>query len=331
MRDDCRAYVEIRTESADVIECGWSHEPSDRLARANLTISSMTAGLRNVARRLERLRSWRTPPCSCWQVRRRGDTRRSPSSLRSLGLGKSPAPLPIGSGAGDFPTQVTVEKMANGVYRLGGGPANSYMVEFANFVAVFEAPGDQSRSLAVIEEIVKLAPGKPIRWLISSHPHFDHIGGLGRHLHIGATIVTHMANLEFLNTDVLSYEPRTVKPDIVARWPPTELSEGYNYEAVQENYVITDNSRILRGLLRAASRARRRHVNGLSACRADRISGGSLRHARAAKGCAIACDADLMNQVQRMKLDVVTLAPVHGQPVPWSAFQAALKALSATP
>ncbi len=68
--------------------------------------------------------------------------------------------------------------MGNGIYMLGGGPANSYMVEFSNFVAVFEAPGSEERSLAVIEQIAKLAPGKPIRWVIVSHPHFDHIGGL---------------------------------------------------------------------------------------------------------------------------------------------------------
>ncbi len=98
----------------------------------------------------------------------------------------------------------------------------------------------------MIEAIAKLAPGKPIRWLITSHPHFDHIGGLRTYLHIGSTIVTHMKNLAFLNRDVLNYEPRTVKPDIVAKWPPTEVSEGYNYEAVQESYVITDNRRILR-------------------------------------------------------------------------------------
>ena len=55
-----------------------------------------------------------------------------------------------------------------------------------------------------------------------------------------------MKNITFLNRDVLSYEPRTVKPDIVSLWPPTEVAEGYNYEAIQENYVITDNSRILR-------------------------------------------------------------------------------------
>ncbi len=144
------------------------------------------------------------------------------------------------------PSAVTVQKMADGVYLLGGATHNSYMVEFRDFVAVFEAPLNEARSLAVIEQVVKLAPGKPIRWLISSHPHFDHIGGLRTYLHIGSTIVTHRKAIDFLNRDVLNYRPRTVAPDIVALWPPTELSEGYNFEAINENYVITDNSRILR-------------------------------------------------------------------------------------
>src|SRR4029453_18158337 len=129
---------------------------------------------------------------------------------------------------------------------LGGGPANSYMVEFRDFVAVFEAPDSEERSLAVIEQIAKLAPNKPIRWLISSHPHFDHIGGLRTYNHIGATIVTHMKNLAFMTRDVLTHRERTVAPDTLSLWPPTELAEDYNYEAIQENFVITDNTRILR-------------------------------------------------------------------------------------
>jgi hypothetical protein len=36
----------------------------------------------------------------------------------------------------------------------------------------------------------------------------------------------------------------------------------------------------------------------------------------------------LATQVERMKLDVSTLAPVHGKPVPWSAFEAAMKTLA---
>ena len=202
-----------------------------------------------------------------------------------------PVPVPPSLAQAKFATQVTVDKMTDGVYRLGGGPANSYMVEFHDFVAVFEAPGDEARSLAVIEAVAELAPNKPIRWLISSHPHFDHIGGLRTYLHIGATIVAHMKNLAFLNRDVLSYEPRTIKPDIVSRWPPTELSEGYNYEAVQENYVITDNSQDPPRLLRAAAAARRGHADGLAAGRAHRVSSGSLRYARTPAGGATAGDA----------------------------------------
>jgi hypothetical protein len=33
------------------------------------------------------------------------------------------------------------------------------------------------------------------------------------------------------------------------------------------------------------------------------------------------------NQIERMGLDVTTVAPVHGQPVPWSAFVSALNRL----
>ena len=107
-----------------------------------------------------------------------------------------PGPVPPSVMQATFPRPVTVEQMADGVYLLGGGPANSYMVEFDDFVAVFEAPGNEARSLAVIEAVATLAPDKPIRWLISSHPHFDHIGGLRTYLHIGSTIVAHVHNLE---------------------------------------------------------------------------------------------------------------------------------------
>jgi glyoxylase-like metal-dependent hydrolase (beta-lactamase superfamily II) len=242
-------------------------------------------------------------------------------------------PVPVPSSVAQAPaptTQVVVEKMGNGVYLLGGGPANSYMVEFNNFVAVFEAPTSEERSLAVIEQVVKLAPNKPIRYLISSHPHFDHIGGLRTYIHIGSTVVTHALNLKFLNSDVLIYEPRTVKPDIVSLYPPTELAEGYNTEAVQESYVITDNSRILRvyyvqplqhvaGMLMAYLPAER------IAFEADLFD--THEPPRAAQVPAM---RSLYNQVQRMKLDVVTLAPVHGKPVPYSTFVTAFNSMGKT-
>jgi len=214
--------------------------------------------------------------------------------------------------------------MANGVYLLGGGPANSYMVEFRDFVAVFEAPTNETRSLAVIEEVAKLAPNKPIRWLIVSHPHFDHIGGIRTYNHIGATIIQHRKNIEFLNKDVLVYEPRTVEPDIVSLMPPTELAEGYNFEAINENFVITDNSRILHVYYVQPLQ----HVAGMlmAYLPAERIAfeADLFDTHEAPPAAPTPAMRSLFTQVRRMKLDVATLAPVHGKPVPWSTFVAAM-------
>ena len=237
-----------------------------------------------------------------------------------------PVPVPDTVRQAAAPSAVTVQKMADGVYLLGGATHNSYMVEFKDFVAVFEAPLNEERSLAVIEQIVKLAPDKPIRWLISSHPHFDHIGGLRTYLHIGSTVVAHRKAIEFLNRDVLNYRPRTVAPDIVARWPPTELSEGYNFEAINENYVITDNSRILRIYYVQPLQ----HVSGMlmAYLPAERIAFQADLFDTHEPGAGAPTPAmrSLFNQVQRMKLEVATLAPVHGRPVPWSAFVSAMGA-----
>jgi len=238
-----------------------------------------------------------------------------------------PVPVPeVVRNAKPAAVTVTIDKMAAGVYRLGGSTHNSYMVEFRDFVAVFEAPGNEARSLAVIEAVVKLAPGKPIRWLISSHPHFDHIGGLRTYLHIGSTIVAHRKAIDFLNRDVLNYRPRTIAPDIVALWPPTELSEGYNFEAINENFVITDNTRILR-VYYVQPLA---HVAGMlmAYLPAERIAfeADLFDTHEPPPAAPTAAMRSFLNQVRRMKLEVATIAPVHGAPVPWGTFANAMGA-----
>lgn len=142
-----------------------------------------------------------------------------------------------------FPVRVETKKLAEGVYLLGGGSHNSVAVEFKDYVAVVEAPLNEQRNLAVIEEIVKLIPNKPIRFLINTHQHFDHIGGLRTYMHIGATIITHWKNFQFYNRDVLNYGTRTLEPDMMSLWPPTEVAEGYQYETVRENDVLSDGTR----------------------------------------------------------------------------------------
>jgi glyoxylase-like metal-dependent hydrolase (beta-lactamase superfamily II)/phosphotransferase system IIB component len=107
--------------------------------------------------------------------------------------------------------QVTSEKLADGVWYLAGGSHHSVAVEFADHVAVVEAPLNEDRSNAVIAEVKKLLPAKPIRYLINTHHHFDHSGGLRTYVAEGATVVTHQSNKAFYETTFQG--PHTLNPD----------------------------------------------------------------------------------------------------------------------
>ena len=91
------------------------------------------------------------------------------------------------------PVRVETNKLAEGIYYLTGGSHHSVAVEFRDFMALIEAPQDERRTLAVIEAVYKAIPNKPIRYVVNSHHHFDHLGGLRTAFHEGATIVTHRA------------------------------------------------------------------------------------------------------------------------------------------
>src|SRR5205807_4548993 len=76
------------------------------------------------------------------------------------------------------PVRVTSQKLSDGIWLLAGGSHNSVLVEYPTYLVMIEAPLDEARSMAVIAESKKLAPNKPIKYLINTHHHFDHSGGL---------------------------------------------------------------------------------------------------------------------------------------------------------
>jgi glyoxylase-like metal-dependent hydrolase (beta-lactamase superfamily II) len=230
--------------------------------------------------------------------------------------------VPASVRAATFPVTVETEEIADGVYLLGGASHNSVAVEFDDFVAVVEAPIDEARSLAVIEEVVRLAPDKPIRFLVNTHQHHDHIGGLRTYMHIGATIVTHRLNYDFYTRDVLNYAQRTLAPDMVSLWPPTELAEGYYYERFTENYVISDGERNLNLYYVHPLQ----HAEGMAIAylpdegiliEADLFDTHEPPPAEPTNANMV-----LYNQVQRLRLEVDTVVPIHGNPAPWADFLA---------
>ena len=81
-------------------------------------------------------------------------------------------------------------KLAEGVYLMGGGSHNSVAIEMQDHVILVESPLYDARATAVLAEVKRLVPGKPIRFVISSHHHFDHAGGLRAAVADGATLLT---------------------------------------------------------------------------------------------------------------------------------------------
>jgi glyoxylase-like metal-dependent hydrolase (beta-lactamase superfamily II) len=151
--------------------------------------------------------------------------RANPADIAAI----APAPAPAGGGRGGrgggggpggAPAMtVTAEDLGGGAWRLttGGGSYDSVIVEFDDYIMMLEAGQSQDRANAYIAETKRLIPGKPIRYVMNTHPHSDHTGGLPALVAEGATIVTHENNAEFflraLNT------PRTLLDDSLSRNP----------------------------------------------------------------------------------------------------------------
>ena len=117
------------------------------------------------------------------------------------------------------PVRVESTKVADGFWYVGGGTHSSMAVEFRDFVTVIEAPLNEDRSLAVIAEVKKLIPNKPIRYLVSTHHHWDHCGGVRAYVaQEGVTIVLQQANHSYY-AEVLTVKPWTLKPDRLSLAP----------------------------------------------------------------------------------------------------------------
>src|SRR6185503_14622948 len=115
--------------------------------------------------------------------------------------------------------QATSRSLAPGIWLIGGAGANSVAVEFRDFITVVEGPQDDRRSNAVIREVKRVIPNKPIRYLVNTHHHWDHSGGIRTFAAEGATIVTHESNRDFYDKVVLAPQSRTLEPDRLSQFP----------------------------------------------------------------------------------------------------------------
>ena len=75
------------------------------------------------------------------------------------------------------------------VQHVQGGSANNLIVAMKDHLVIFDAPYGEQLSRLVIDLAKAKYPGKPIKYLVLTHHHMDHSGGLRAYVAEGATIV----------------------------------------------------------------------------------------------------------------------------------------------
>jgi glyoxylase-like metal-dependent hydrolase (beta-lactamase superfamily II) len=206
---------------------------------------------------------------------------------------------------------VTMEKAADGVWFVAGGSHNSVAIEMKDHVLLVEAPLGDGRTRAVLAEVRKTIPGKPVRTVLNTHLHFDHSGGLRAAASEGIAIATFKDNVPFFQA---AYAGRdTIRPDAYAR-----AKKKAKFVGIGDRHVFSDGSRTVE-MHRLIGNA---HSNGLYVIYlpgekilsvADAYSARSILKAPAAR--VDPSTANLWENLVRLKLDVRTVLPIHGRKV----------------
>ena len=222
------------------------------------------------------------------------------------------------------PVNVVSAEVADGVYYLTGGSHHSVAVEFADFVTVVEGPLNEARSLAVIAEVHRLIPNKRIKYVVNTHHHFDHSGGLRAYVHEGAIPIAHRDIVPYYYYAIMDRGRRTLEPDRLSLYPPDEFQETFVLEEVaNDKYTISDGTRsmdlhLVQGNPHAVGMLMVHLPGEQILIEADLFTPPPAGQPFPATVNNAAMS--LYNNVQRTNLDVDQVLPIHGRQFAWEEF-----------
>jgi glyoxylase-like metal-dependent hydrolase (beta-lactamase superfamily II) len=133
-----------------------------------------------------------------------------------------------------------LQEIAPGVQHVVGGTHNSLLVEMSDHLIVFDAPVTDAQSLWVVNAAKEKFPGKPIRWVVLTHHHMDHTGGVRGLLAEGATLVVGRGAADHFRRVLAA--PATRNPDMrprdFSRTPILEVPESHVMSDARGRQVI---------------------------------------------------------------------------------------------
>ena len=90
---------------------------------------------------------------------------------------------------GDDGTKLVLSDVAPYITETQGWTHNTVFIDMGPYLIAMEAPNDDGQAIAAVALAKERYPGKPIRYLVLSHHHVDHIGGMRTFIAEGATVV----------------------------------------------------------------------------------------------------------------------------------------------
>jgi glyoxylase-like metal-dependent hydrolase (beta-lactamase superfamily II) len=213
-----------------------------------------------------------------------------------------------GGGGGDGPAMS--QKLADGVYLIGPFLPTyaSLVVEFKDYIVVIEAPQSEARANAIMTEAKRVIPNKPIKYVVATHAHFDHSSGIRAFMADGVTIITHKVYKPYYQK--IATMPHTLNPD-----KESQVKRSPVFETMEEKKVLTDGNHVIELYRLQASN----HADGLLVAylpkekilvEADGFNPPAQANA-APPNPPNPNQVNLLENIDRLKLDVETIIPVH--------------------
>ena len=140
-------------------------------------------------------------------------------------------------GVEDNAGDVTTSELAPGVWLIGGNRYFSVAMEFEDYSLVIEAPINETRAFAVMNEVRRLVPNKPLRYVVNTHHHFDHAGGLRGFGAEDVLMVVHESSGAYYEALGTALHSRIVEPDTLSRTP-----RQVHYLRVQDRHTFSDDT-----------------------------------------------------------------------------------------
>jgi glyoxylase-like metal-dependent hydrolase (beta-lactamase superfamily II) len=133
-------------------------------------------------------------------------------------------------------TGLRLVELAPGVQHAVGGSHHSLIVELKDYLVVFDAPVSDWQSSKIIADARAKYANKPVKYLVLTHHHMDHAGGLRAYAAQGAAIVVGKGGVPHYRKVLAA--PFTRNPDLKS----TDLSRTEIVEVVDRR-VFSDGQR----------------------------------------------------------------------------------------